>query len=296
MARLAPAAPPMPFDPATFNPQHQHLTMYAPDGSLVYSDTEFLNSTRLYTARFGISYGAQIGSSFTLLIVLLLLTRSKKRRSAIFILNALCLFLNIWRCIFTACFLTGGFMHPYDLMSGFYSASAKDVAFSVTSNVLSFLVTTLVMVSLSLQVWVACVTTSNLQRSIIMGLTTAMALVSVGIKFTFMILSNTATVQLVNRGVDKISAYSWITQAIAVILYSCVFTWKLGYAIIQRRRLKMLQFGPMQIVFIMGCQTMTVPGMLPRSCEAPGANIAQLSCQPFSSISPSLMRCPRLVL
>lgn len=246
--------------------------MYAPDGSLVYSDTEFLNSTRLYTARFGISYGAQIGASFTLLIVLLLLTRSKKRRSAIFILNALCLFLNIWRCIFTACFLTGGFMHPYDLMSGFYSATTKDVALSVTSNVLSFLVTTLVMASLSLQVWVACVTTSNLQRFLIMGITTAMALVSVGIKFAFMVFSNIATVQLVNRGVDKVSAYSWITQAVAVILYSCVFTWKLGYAIIQRRRLKMLQFGPMQIVFIMGCQTMTIPGRLLHSYDAHIAN------------------------
>jgi pheromone alpha factor receptor len=272
MSETAPAAPPAPFDPARFNPQHQIITMYGRDGSIIYNDMDFLNSTRLYTARFGISYGAQIGASFTLLIVLLLLTRPKKRKSAIFILNALCLFLNIWRCIFTACFLTGGFMHPYDLMSGFYSPSTKDVAFSVTSNVLSFLVTTLVMASLSLQVWVACVTTSNLQRHLIMGVTTATALVSVGIKLTFMILSNTATVQLVNRGVDKVSAYSWITQAVAVILYSCVFTWKLGYAIIQRRRLKMLQFGPMQIVFIMGCQTMTIPGKLTHSIHMVIAN------------------------
>jgi pheromone alpha factor receptor len=272
MSGTEPAAPPAPFDPATFDPQHQIITMYAPDGSIVYNDMDFLNSTRLYTARFGISYGAQIGASFTLLIVLLLLTRSKKRKSAIFILNALCLFLNIWRCIFTACFLTGGFMHPYDLMSGFYSPSTKDVAFSVTSNVLSFLVTTLVMASLSLQVWVACVTTSNLQRYLIIGVTTAMALVSVGIKLAFMILSNTATVELMNRGVDKVSACSWITQAVAVILYSCVFTWKLGYAIIQRRRLKMLQFGPMQIVFIMGCQTMVIPGKFTNSFHTAIAN------------------------
>lgn len=262
MAAMAPAAPLAPLDPSTFHPQHQNLSMYAPDGSIIYSDTDFLNSTRLYTARFGISYGAQIGASFTLLVVLLLLTRSKKRKSAIFILNALCLFLNIWRCVFTACFLTGGFMHPYDLMSGFYGASTKDVAFSVTSNILSFLVTTLVMASLGLQVWVACVTTSNLQRFAIMGITTAMALVSIGIKFAYVVVSNIAIVKLVDRGVDKISAYSWITQAVAVILYSCVFTWKLGCAIAQRRRLKMLQFGPMQVVFIMGCQTMTVPGKI----------------------------------
>jgi pheromone alpha factor receptor len=272
MAELAPSAPPAPLDPATFDPQHQNLTMYAPDGSIISSDMDFLNSARLYTARFGISYGAQIGASFTLLVVLLLLTRSKKRKSAIFILNALCLFLNIWRCIFTACFLTGGFMHPYDLMSGFYSASTRDLAFSVTSNVLSFLVITLVMASLSLQVWVACVTTSKLQRFLILGITTAMALVNIGIKFAIMVFSNIATVQLVNRGVDKMSAYSVITQAVAVILYSCVFTWKLGYAIIQRRRLKMLQFGPMQVVFIMGCQTMTIPGKPSHAGDSTMAN------------------------
>lgn len=254
-------APPVPLDPTTFDPWHQDLTMYAPDGSILTVNMDLVNEYRLYSSRLGISFGSQVGASFVLLLVLILLTRSEKRKSLIFILNALCLLVNTIRLIFSSCYVTGNLMHPYNLLSGVYRTTNTDLAVSITSNTLSFVVLALVMASLSLQVWVASVTTSKLQRAFIMGITTAMALVCLGFKFAFMVASHIATLQLVDRGVDKLSACSWITQAVAILLYSCVFTWKLGYAIVQRHRLNMLQFGPMQIVFIMGCQTMFIPGM-----------------------------------
>ncbi|KAH6625302.1 fungal pheromone mating factor STE2 GPCR-domain-containing protein [Boeremia exigua] len=261
MAEVAPA-PPAPFDPTTFDPWLQNVTMYAPDGSILVVNMEMVNFYRLYTARRGISFGSQIGSSFMLLLVLVLLTRTEKRKSLIFILNALCLFTNTARTIFSACYLTGNIMHPYGLLSGAFRATTTDLAVSITTNTLSFIVLALVMGSLSLQVWVACVTTGPIQRVVIMGATTAMALISLGFKFAFMVATHIATVQLVDRGQDRLSAWSWITQAVAILLYSCVFTWKLGCAIVQRRRLNMLQFGPMQIVFIMGCQTMFIPALI----------------------------------
>lgn len=238
--------------------------MYAPDGSVITVNMELVDYYRLYSSRLGISFGSQIGSSLMLLLVLVLLTRSDKRKSMIFILNALCLLVNTVRVIFSACYLTSSLMHPYALFSGLFRANTTDLTISIISNTLSVVVLALVMASLSLQVWVACVTTGNLQRILIMGVTTAMALVCLGFKFAFMVATHIATVQVVDRGVDKLSACSWITQAVAILMYSCVFTWKLGYAIVQRRRLNMLQFGPMQIVFIMGCQTMLIPGMLLR--------------------------------
>lgn len=240
----------------------QNITLYAPDGSLIQVDMESVNLYRLHTARVSISYGSQIGASVVLLLVLLLLTRSEKRKSSIFILNALCLVANSLRCIFSACFITGNLMHPYTQLTAIPRATTTDLAVSIVAAILSFVVTTLVMVSLSLQIWVACVTTSKLQRIFIMGSTTTTALVSVGFRFAFTVASIIATIHLTDRGIDKLSAGSYITQAAAILLYSCVFTWKLGCAVVQRRRLKMLQFGPMQIVFIMGCQTMVVPGML----------------------------------
>lgn len=249
--------------PPGFDLWTQNFTLLLADGSTFNVSMSDVNSYRLYSTRLAISYGTQLGASILLLLVLLLLTRSEKRKSSIFILNALCLVGNSLRCIFSCCFLTGNLMHPYTQLSGDPSrATTSDLAVSIASTTLSFLVTMLVMASLSLQVWVVCVTTSKLQRILIMGTTTAMTLVSIGFKFAFMIASNRATVHLTSLPPDdKLGASSFITQAVAILLYSCVFIWKLGDAIVQRRRLKMLQFGPMQIVFIMGCQTMVIPGM-----------------------------------
>ena len=250
--------------PTAFDAWTQPITLYYPNGSNFTTSMDAINIYRLYSTRLAISYGTQIGASIILLLVLLLLTRSEKRKSSIFILNSLCLVGNSLRCIFSCCFLTGNLLHPYAQLSGDTSrATTRDLAVSVTSNTLSLIVNMLVMGSLSLQVWVVCVTTSRLQRILIMSTTTAIALVSIGYKFAFMIVSNRATVQLTSLpDNDRIGASSYITQAAAILFYSCVFTWKLGYAIVQRRRLKMLQFGPMQIVFIMGCQTMIIPGTL----------------------------------
>ncbi|KZM22067.1 pheromone alpha factor receptor [Ascochyta rabiei] len=245
------------------DPAKQPVTLRYPDGSTFEVDMELINRYRLYSARLAISYGTQLGSTVLLLVVLLLLTRPEKRKSSIFILNALCLTGNSVRCILTCCFVTGNLLHPYTQLSGDPSlTTASDLAVSITSTTLSFIVTALVMASLSLQVWVVCVTTGKLHRILIMGTTTTVALISVGYKFAFMITSNRATMSLMSLTPDdRIGSGSYITQAIAILLYSCVFIWKLGYAIAQRRRLKMLQFGPMQIVFIMGCQTMVIPGI-----------------------------------
>lgn len=247
--------------PSTFDPWTQEFTLYGQDGSSFTTSMELLDSYRLYGMRLAINYGTQIGASVILLLVLLLLTTSQKRKSSIFILNALCLVCNTLRCTFSCCFLTGNLLHPYTQLSGDPSrATTRDIAVSVTSNTLTLIVTALVMASLCLQVWVVCVITGRLQRVLIMGTTTVMALVAVGYKLAFIIESNRATVQLTSVASGTLGAISYITQAVAILLYSCVFTWKLGYAIVQRRRLKMLQFGPMQIVFIMGCQTMIIPG------------------------------------
>ncbi|KAF3009781.1 Proteasome subunit beta type-5 [Curvularia kusanoi] len=257
------AASPPPFDPATFDPWHQNITMYSPDGAPLSINMYEVDQYRLYVSRLGISFGSQLGATFVLLLVLLLLTRPEKRKSLIFILNSLCLLFNGVRLIFAACYLTGGLAHPYSIFTGVYLSDPTDIAVSITSNTLSFVVLALVMASLSLQVWVACVTAGTLQRLLIMGITTAMALVSLGFKFAFVIVSNIALVQLrTSPGTDKLNGCSWITQAVAILLYSCVFTWKLGYAIVQRRRLNLRQFGPIQIVFIMGCQTMFVPAVV----------------------------------
>lgn len=248
--------------PPDFNPWTQPVTLFNSDGSNFTISMADLNDYRIYSGRLAINYGTQIGATLLLLLVLLLLTRSEKRRSSIFIINSLCLTVNTIRCILLSCYVTSTIQNPYTLFSGDYSQITKaDYATNATTDVFTLLVFVLIMISLSMQVWVVCITTVPVQRYIIMATTTIMALIATGYKAAFIILNIRATL-----GVElllpfkKVVDASYITQAISIWLFSCVFTYKLGYAIFQRRKLKMPQFGPMQVVFIMGCQTMLIPG------------------------------------
>jgi pheromone alpha factor receptor len=248
--------------PPDFNSWTQSITLHNEDGSIFTVNMGNVDEIRLYAARLGITYGTQIGASLLLLLILLLLTRASKRKSCIFLINALCLTANTIRCILLGCYVTSTLLNPYSQLSGNYShVTRDDLVTSTAANVFTLIVTVLVMASLSLQVWVVCITTAPVQRHLIMGTTTVMACIAIGYRAAFVILNIKQTLSLQSlQPYGNVVLASYITQAVAIWLFSCVFTYKLGYAIIQRRKLKMPQFGPMQIVFIMGCQTMLIPG------------------------------------
>tara|TARA_R110002003_G_scaffold171_5_gene13906 strand:+ start:4938 stop:5918 length:981 start_codon:yes stop_codon:yes gene_type:complete len=276
--------------PTDFNPWNQTIVLYNSDGSNATVTVEDFNMLRIYAARLGINYGSQIGASLVLLLILILLTRAEKRKSSIFIVNALCLLANAIRCILFSCYATSAMMHPYTLLSGDYThVKHKDLSIFVATNIFTLIVTVLVMVSLSLQVWVVCVTTMPVHRIVIMGVTTIVACVAVGYKMAFVILTIKQTLNWESMMPYKyLISISYIMQAVAIWLYSCVFTYKLGHAIIQRRKLNMPQFGPMQIVFIMGCQTMLIPGI--PSCHIRSTHHS-LTC-PSHLLVPSIPRRP----
>jgi len=256
--------------PPNFDFFTQNFTLLAPDGSEFTTNMGDIDYLRQYGVRIAVNWGTQIGASVILLLVLFLLTKREKRKSSIFILNTLCLVLNTIRSILQCVWLTSNWWHPYALVSGDYSRiTPADRANTVVSNTILLILTIMIMVSLSLQVWVVCVTAKPMQRLLIMGATTLIALVAVGYRFAITVLSNIQTMR--NDDMTRYTHYvtnMHVTFAIAVWVYACVFTFKLGHALIQRRRLRMSQFGPMQIIFIMGCQTMIVPGMFFQSCFA----------------------------
>jgi pheromone alpha factor receptor len=280
-----------------FNLWIQPVTLYNEDGSTFTVNMGNVDEIRLYAARLGITYGTQIGASLLLLLVLLLLTRASKRKSCIFLINALSLAANTIRCILLSCYVTSTMLNPYSQLSGNYSrVTREDLATSTAANVFTLMVTVLVMVSLSLQVRVVCITTAPVQRYFIMGTTTVMACIAIGYKAAFVVLNIKQTLNLQSlQPYGNVVLASYITQAVAIWLFSCVFTYKLGYAIIQRRKLKMPQFGPMQIVFIMGCQTMLIPGTLPPHILFPCALLTQPSRLRMPPIPPRhhhRTRCP----
>jgi hypothetical protein len=240
----------------------QNVILVKTDGSTIELNLAAFDWFRMYTARIAINYGTQVGASIILLTVLLLLTRSEKRKSCLFITNALCLMVNIIRMVLCCCFTTSTIWNPFTQLTNNYAqVTERDLATAAAADVFAFLLSILIMVSLSLQVWVVCITTVPVQRYIIMSVTGLVACVAVGFRAAFTIINIRETSH--HRTIEAypiLVPATAISQAVSICVYSCVFTYKLGHAIMQRRKLKMTQFGPMQVVFIMGCQTMFIPG------------------------------------
>ncbi|KAF1945965.1 hypothetical protein EJ02DRAFT_419050 [Clathrospora elynae] len=248
---------------SSFDPRTQDFTLLDRNGLNFTASMAQIDDERLYGVRLALLLASQIGASAMLLLVLLLLTKAEKRRSFIFLTNAFCLFANTIRCILLSCYLTGNLWNPYAQLAGDYSGvTDSDLSTNIAARIFTLLVMMTVFVSLTVQVWTVCITTAPLQRGIIMATTTTMACIASGFRVAVIVygIEELLTLQR-SANVDDVTSMAYIVQAVAIWLFSCVFTWKLGHAIIQRRRLRMPQFGPMQIVFIMGCQTMFIPAI-----------------------------------
>ncbi|KAF2278836.1 uncharacterized protein EI97DRAFT_220944 [Westerdykella ornata] len=259
-----PTSSPVPLPP-DFNPFEQPFTLIGGDGVPFNVTMKDVDHLREFGVRLAINYGTQIGASIVLLVMLLLLTRREKRRSAIFVLNALCLAVNIVRSVLQSRYLTGHYFNVYSILAADTSHDTDaDLANTVASNTMTLLLVICIMASLSMQVWVVCKTAPTWQRIVIMCVTTAIALVAVGYRFAVTVISNDLALKETPYGMVE---YQWlldqmnIMQAVAIWVYCAVFTAKLGHALISRRRMGMTQFGPMQIVFIMGAQTMVIPAI-----------------------------------
>jgi pheromone alpha factor receptor len=240
----------------------QNIYLIDGHGDNVTLSMKDMDAYRLFGFRLAINYGCQVGASIMLLLVLLLLTRAEKRKSYIFVLNASCLFLNTIRCILLCTWVTSGYNNPYSLLVEDYSRiTSGDKATQVAQHIITALVTIMVLVSLCSQVWIVCVTTPPLQRNIIMGVTSTIGCVALGYRLAAVYFDTKTS--LASQSMDsylEVVAITYVLQAVSIWVFSCVFICKLGHAMWKRHRLNMPQFGPMQVVFIMGCQTMLVPG------------------------------------
>lgn len=230
-----------------------------------------------------------------LLLVLLLLTKREKRRSWIFFMNGICLSLNIVRSVLQCLWLTGSFWNVYSQLAYDTSRDSwRDRANTIASNTMTLLLVICIMVSLSMQVWVVSITTPMIQRILVIGTTSVLALISIGYRLAVTVISNISTMESSDISSKRgIVTVMYIFQAITIWGYCTIFTFKLGYAIIQRRRIGMTQFGPMQIIFIMGAQTMVIPGMLFIFFASSYTDDTQLSSAFFNSTTTSRNSLPR---
>jgi pheromone alpha factor receptor len=241
---------------------NQPFTLLLQDGTPFNVTLFDVDDYRTYGVRLCVNYGTQIGASAMLLVVLLMLTKKEKRRSLIFALNALSLVFNTIRSVLQCFYFTGEFYHPYAQFAEDYSRVPRSqYANSIGGVVFTLLLLICVEISLVLQVRVVCVTLKDVHRMCILVSSVIVALVAVGFRFALTVINSRSIM-----AAENFSHWQWlpsanqITTTISICFFCLIFVIKLACAVLQRRKLGLQQFGPMQIIFIMGCQTLIVPG------------------------------------
>lgn len=254
----------------TFDPYTQTFVITAPDGlTAVPAYMDELLELQSITVSQGIIYGIQLGVSGLLLVVLMLMTKRDKRRSAVFILNSLALLLLLTRNILACTELHGIFYNYYNWQLHYYPTgerlrSAQNI--SIAAELFNFLIDAAIYSSLLLQVHIVCCTIGRTVKMAIIGIAGAVALMTLGVRLFLAVFNIEYSILGINDLTVKRNAYlthiasiNNIVTVVTIALFSAIFVTKLAFAIHMRRKLNMKQFGPMQIIFVMGCQTLFVP-------------------------------------
>lgn len=224
-----------------------------------------LNSYRQYALVNSIIFSSQLGACAAILVILLMLTKQEKRRTTVFALNSLALLFNITGCLLECLYYTGSWYSPYAYLTSDYSmVSASAHSVSIAPGIFVILVVLCLEASLVLQVSVVCVTFSSAQR---LAINIASGLVA-GITVGFRVAQVAINIKCnIDAAAEACGNNQWlanamaITQTVSICYFSAVFCGKLGWSLHQRRKMGMTQFGPMQIIFIGGAQTLVVPGL-----------------------------------
>jgi pheromone alpha factor receptor len=245
---------------ATFNPYTQNFTLLMSDGITTFQvGIPDLDNFVLYNTQVSINYATQIGASIVMLAVVILVTRESKRRSSLFFINVISLILSVIRSLLQTLYGVGPFNESYAYFSGDYSAVPSSAyANSIASIVMTLLLLCTVELSLVMQTRVVCTTLKESHRLAIMALSLFITLMTIGFRFGDMVQNAKAIV-------DLVPTYSWLASAalimetVSIWYYCLIFVGKLGITLYQRKKLGLRQWGPMQIICIMGGCTMVIP-------------------------------------
>lgn len=245
------------------DPFSQTITFHLADGTPLDVPLSELDAFVLYNVQICINFASQIGASLILLVVLVLLTKPDKRRAPIFITNVLSLAINAIRNILQCLYFTGPFNELYVYFGQDYSRVAgKDYGTSVAAAVMAVLLLACVESSLLLQIRVVCCTLPSRYRWATYSISILTAVLAIAFRLALCVENSKYIVSLTYENSLKwLNNAANITTTITICWFCAAFVTKLGFALYQRRKLGLDQFGPMHIIFIMGCQTLVIPGM-----------------------------------
>lgn len=255
---------------ATYSPYEQTFVLISPDGFTPFpGQMASLLVLQANATSQAIIYGVQIGMCGLLLAVMTIMAKSDKRRSAVYMLNSAALLCLLIRNILACAQLSGIFYNYYNWQLHWYPdvpAVRNAQKVSITTECFNLLIDVAIYGSLVLQVHIVCCTLNRLYQRLIIFVSLLVALIATSVRLAlvvinvkYMILGLRNVQMWQSLLVSKVASVSNIVSVVSIALFSVIFIVKLAFAIHMRRKLNMKQFGPMQIVFIMGCQTLFIP-------------------------------------
>lgn len=140
--------------PVVVNLVYQDINITLPDGSLLPIPLSVIDSNNALFSCLSIAYGAEIGASVAMLVVILTMTPKTKFWRFITFLNIAALCNNIIRVTLLAVYFQSSWATVYTLYTGDLThVTRADVATTVASTVMSIPQNIMIMTALIMQAW-----------------------------------------------------------------------------------------------------------------------------------------------
>lgn len=246
----------------SFDPYTQNVTFLMADGvtpvTILVSD---IDDWLFYGVKTSINFGAQLGACMVMFFVTAFLTRESQRSKPVYILNLLSLVLGSLRALLLALYFASPWVEFYSFFSGDTSRVDRSAfATSVAGTVIPLLMTITVNMSLVLQAHTVCKVMERKYYYAICALAFVVLLLAIGFRFAECITNSLAILSnFTYFSKSWISTGALVTETVSIWFFSIVFTWKLFWTVLTRKKMGWTNLSPMQILIIMSCCTMIIP-------------------------------------
>lgn len=251
-----------------FSPVNQTVLLKNSNGETIpflLSDFDYFSLSRAQTSMI---FSAQCSMSLLLALVLILTSKKEKRKTLLFFLNIGGLITVFIRACLQCAYLSGTWVsYSVQFLAEFQLLSQKDFYISIVTSCIPIFIILFIELSLLIQIRVVYATDKRFQ----IPLTTFFSMIIIAV-LTFWILAavqnSMAVLSQTHFGHSGLWGSPWpytaarISFAFSIFIGCIVFIYKLLVTIYRRHKMGVKEFGPLQIIFIMSCQTLIIPVIL----------------------------------
>ncbi|KAL7929544.1 fungal pheromone mating factor STE2 GPCR domain-containing protein [Trichoderma chlorosporum] len=203
-----------------FDPYTQNISLFiTPNSSIPVSITS-IDLFNDETVSIVINYGAQLGASITMLLVILLTTPSQKFLRASNLLHILALLVCIVRTVLLVFYFLSPFSHFYEVWSGDYSqVPAWNYRTSVIGTVFSAVFTIIVETALMHQAWTMVSLFATKTKYAVTFLSMIITIMAVSFRVAYTVIQCEGI-----TGLESPERYAWIIKT-TLIWNTCSIAW-----------------------------------------------------------------------